>query len=357
MMSGVRPVSVSTFTPDEQEALKDKWTWLRFQFFPAGLIGIGALWFRWPADQLGWQVFWTIFSAYCMFCWTSCFHETAHQTLTPNRNTSIWLGRILGNAILVPYSVYRESHIRHHAYLNKPHDWELWPYSDPKASLGFRRVFVWFDFFFGIFGALITYGRLFWHKDSPIKDPKLRRVIWCEYAMLVAVWIGVFVAVHLTDTWSRFVAAWVIPHFVAGVIQSGRKFTEHLGLSSYDPMLGTRTVVGKSWLTKFTTYLNFDIFIHGPHHRHPRVAHRQLREKMDHYVEKQPELQYPMFRTYWEALKDAIPYMFKNPGVGMNAGAAAPNEEKRKTEDFVVDVVEDVLADADRFTQEPATAT
>lgn len=341
-------MSVTIFTNQEQEALKDKWTWARFQFFPGGILGICALWYQWPADHLGWQVFWTGFTAYCMFCWTSCLHETAHQTLTANRATSIWLGRIIGTLIVVPYSVYRESHIRHHAYLNKPYDWELWPYSDPKASLWFRRAFVLFDFFLGMFGAMVTYGRLYFHRDSPLTDKGLRRTIGLEYAFCVLFWGSLFALFTVNSTWSNFLAAWVIPHLVAGMIQSGRKFTEHIGMASYDPMLGTRTVVGRNWLTKVCTWLNFDIFIHGPHHRHPRVPHRTLKEKMNEYVEKQPELQYPMFRTYAGAVWDTIPYLFRNPGVGMNAGAAAPDAEKKAAENFVADVVEEVLSDNDR---------
>jgi len=341
-------VSVTIFTNQEQEALKDKWTWARFQFFPGGVLGIWALWGQWPADHPGWQIFWTGFTAYCMFCWTSCLHETAHQTLTSNRATSIWLGRVIGTLIGVPYSVYRESHIRHHAYLNKPYDWELWPYSDPKASLGFRRVFAMFDLFLGMFGAMVTYGRLYIHRDSPLTDKSLRRTIAWEYAFCFAFWGSLFAVFTATNTWDLFLVAWVIPHLVAGIIQSGRKFTEHIGMASYDPMLGTRTVVGKNWFTKICTWLNFDIFIHGPHHRHPRVPHRTLKEKMNEYVAKQPELQYPMFRTYSAAVWDMIPYLIKNPGVGMNAGAAAPDAEKKSAENFVADVVEEVLSDNDR---------
>ena len=29
-------------------------------------------------------------------------------------------------------------------------------------------------------------------------------------------------------------------------------------------------------LTRWSTFLNFDIFIHGPHHRFPKAAHGQL---------------------------------------------------------------------------------
>lgn len=341
-------MSVTTFTREEQEALHDRWQWLRFQFFPGGVLGIWALWVQFPEAHVGWQAFWTLFAGYCLFCWTSCFHETVHQTLTPDRRVSIWLGRILGTAIFVPYSIYRESHIRHHAYLNKPTDYELWPYSDPKASLWFRRIFVWFDLVAGMFTAMLTYGRIFWHRDTPITDPKLRRTIYFEYAFALIAWGTLAVVLTMTNTWVNFLMAWAIPHCVAGWFQNTRKFTEHMGMSSYDPMLGTRTVVGRNWFTKICTYLNFDIFIHGPHHRHPRVAHRTLRKKMDEYVEKQPELQYPMFRTYAEAVLDTIPYLFKNPGVGMNAGAAAPHEEKTRVGNFVADVVDEVLSEEDR---------
>lgn len=339
-------MSLTAFTQAEQEALEDKWTWIRFQFFPGGVLGIWALATQWPNAEWPTTASWLLFAGYCFFCWTSCFHETAHQTLTGNRRTSIWLGRLLGTAMWVPYTAYRESHIRHHAYLNKPHDWELWPYSDPSTSVWFRRAFVWFDFFLGAIAAPVTYGRLYWSRKTPL-DPKVLRVIGWEYVGMVAFWGVVLSAVHLADAWGGFLRGWIAPLFLAGMLQNGRKFTEHIGMASYDPMQGTRTVVGANWFTKICTYLNFDIFVHGPHHRHPRVAHRKLRELMHDYVEKAPELQYPMFRSYWRATWDMLPYLFKNPGVGMNAGAPAPHEDKILAENFVGDVVEEVLAKDD----------
>lgn len=343
-------MSVTAFTKAEQDALRDPWTWMRFLFFPGGVVGITALAVGWPNDSLAAQIPWTIFTAYCMFCWTSCFHETAHQTLTSRRQTSILLGRIVGTLMFVPYSVYRESHIRHHAYLNKPYDWELWPYSDPKMSLTFRRVFIWFDFFLGSFLAMLTYGRIVFHRNSPLTDQRLRRTIYLEYAGAVVFWAVLFTVFTLTDTWREFGRGWVIPYLVAGMWQNGRKFTEHLGMASYDPMLGTRTVVGRTWVTRLCTWLNFDIFVHGPHHRHPRIPHRVLREKMHEYAEQAPELQYPMFRSYFGAVMDMLPFILRNPGVGMNAGAPAPDEEKKQTDNFVADVVEEVLSDKDRMT-------
>ena len=42
---------------------------------------------------------------------------------------------------------------------------------------------------------------------------------------------------------------------------------------------------------------------------------------MDDYVSEHPETEYPVFASYWRATKSMVPWMFKNPGVGLNIGA------------------------------------
>ena len=338
-------MSVTTFTEEELEALEDKWTLPRFVFFPGGLLGLWCLGIQWPNDHWAWQVFWTLFTSFNLLCWTSCFHETVHQTLNGSRLFSIWLGRFLGTAMLVPYSVYRESHIRHHAYLNKPSDWELWPYCDPNASKAFRRVFVWIDLVFGFVVSSYIYGRLYFHKDSPLKSPELRRVIRNEYLVILVFWGTIIGIVAWYGAWLGLLRVWVIPHLVTGIWQTGRKLTEHLGMASYDPLLGTRTVLGRNLFTRISTYLNFDIFIHGPHHRHPRIAHNQLGNKMKDYIEQNPDQEFPLFSTYLHATGQMVPFLFKNPGVGMNVGAPPPSAEKdQDVQNFVADVAEEILA-------------
>jgi fatty acid desaturase len=350
-------VSLTVLTDAERQAIEEKWTLPRFLFFPAGLIGLYGLAHAWPVDHWAVRVGWTIYTAYVFFCWTSCFHETVHQTLVGSRTFSIALGRLLGTLVLVPYTVYRESHIRHHAYLNKPNDWELWPYSDPGTSLGFRRVFVWVDLFLGAFTAPYVYGRIFFHRDSPLRSRELRRTIWLEYLGMAAFWTTLIGVIAYRGTWTTLAACWLIPHLLAGFYQTARKLTEHLGMASYDPLQGTRTVVGSNWFTRLCTFLNFDIFVHGPHHRHPRVSHDQLRRKMDEYRESHPDQPYPVFRTYLRATWDMLPWMFRNPGVGMNVGAPAPAREKDgDVRNFVADVNEEILADADQADAPPVRA-
>jgi len=234
---------------------------------------------------------------------------------------------LIGTVFLIPYTVYRESHIRDHAYINTPSDWELWPYSDPNTSRGFRRVFVWFDLMLGMAAAPYIYGRIFFHRDSPLTSKQIRRTIWMEYAFIAVTW-GLFLLTldhfHVLRTTH---SQWAMALFVMTTLQTGRKLTEHLGMVSFDPILGTRTVVGRNWLTRWTTYLQFDIFVHGPHHRHPRLHHGQLKDKMREYVDNHHDVAVPVFGSYWKATVNMLPHMWRNPGVGVNLGAAMPGKK------------------------------
>jgi fatty acid desaturase len=337
-------VSTTTFTADEQQAIEEKGFVLRMACLPAAVLGIYFLARPWPADTWFVRVVWTCSTAYFLFCWTSCFHETAHQTLTRWRWLDIAIGRILGTLMYVPYTVDRESHVRHHAYVNRPNDWELWPYSNPTCSKAFRRVFVVFDVCLGFIMSQFIYSRIFFHPDSPLKSRAMRRTIWFEYFGIILFWGLVFGKLTYTSTWLGYVKVWLVPHMIAGVMQTMRKLTEHLGMASYDPMLGTRTVIGSNWITRFGSFLNFDIFIHGPHHRHPRLAQNHLKDKMAKYLFNNPDTNYPVYSSYLQATAAMLPYLLKNPGIGMNAGAAPPGQARvADVTNFPADVIREVL--------------
>ena len=336
-------MSTTDFTREEQQAIQEKGFVMRMACLPAAAVGICALAWRWPIDAPLVRLTWTCFTAYFLFCWTSCFHETAHQTLTRWRWLDITIGRLLGTLMYVPYTVYRESHIRHHAYLNRPNDWELWPYSNPTYSRTFRRVFVVLDICFGFIAAPFIYGRIFFHPDSPLKNAGLRRTIKYEYWGIILFWGYVFCKSTYTGGWLWYAHVWLVPHWIAGMFQTIRKLTEHLGMASYDPMLGTRTVVGRNWITRLGSFMNFDIFIHGPHHRHPKLAQNRLKGKMEEYLADNPETKYPVYPSYLQATIAMMPYLVTNPGIGMNVGAAPPEEAKvRDINNFPADVTREV---------------
>jgi len=339
--------SVTHFTAEEKKHLAEKRTLPRMLSVPLAAVSMAANGYllsplhTWN-DATPWLVAaLTAATSAMMFCWTSALHEAAHQTLFRDRGLSIFSGRVLGTLMFTPYTAYREVHIRHHAYLNTPRDWELWPYCDPNASLTFRRAFVWFDLLCGIVAGPITYGRIYFHKDSPIKSPAIRRTIRYEYLVIIAGWGAVWTYVSLAGIWPMHLRGVILPMYVAALMQTGRKFTEHLGMASFDPLLGTRTVLPRKWLLRLSSFLNFDIFIHGPHHRHPRLTHTTLEAKLDEYRGANPGTQYPTYERYWQAMLAMLPSMVFNPGCGVNAGAStgAKAELAHEAEDFASDVL------------------
>jgi fatty acid desaturase len=350
--------SVTHFTADEERSLGEKRTLPRMLSIPTAALAMAANGYLFSSAHVWtpatpWMVAALVaLTASMMFCWTSALHEAAHQTLFKSRALSIWCGRLLGTSMFTPYTAYREVHIRHHAYLNTPRDWELWPYSDPNASLGFRRAFVWFDLLCGIAAGPVIYGRIYFHKNSPIKSPEVRREIRNEYLGIIAVWGAIWTFTTLTHQWPAHLIVVILPMYLAAFMQTFRKFTEHLGMASFDPLQGTRTVLPRKWLLRLSSFLNFDIFIHGPHHRHPRLTHTTLEAKLHEYQAENPEIDYPAYERYWQAMLDMAPSMFINPGCGVNAGgklqsgqgtlglhASANRHPVEDAEDFDSDVV------------------
>ena len=296
--------------------------WPRFLLFPA--LAIILYWpfiAGWGGDHWAVRSLWVLGLTYCWFCVGGSFHEAAHHTLFRSEATNTWVGRLLGVMIGIPYTAYKESHRRHHAYLNTPDDYELWPYCDHNISLTFRRAFVWFDLIFGVFTAPYIYGRIYFRKD-PRLPVEVRRVILLEYIATATIWAGVvgaFVAFALKSKfdWRQFDPVWLLPLVLSPVVNTARKFVEHMGMTSTDPMLGTRTIAGGGFFTRLLSYFNFDIAIHGPHHRFPRAHHYELEPKLQQYQVETSDQTIPVFRSYLSAFIDVLPDLWRNPATGV----------------------------------------
>jgi fatty acid desaturase len=330
----------TSFTDDESQAIARQRLVPHLLGLLPALGGMVCLALQWPSDHIAVTAALTLLTAYSMLCYTSCLHEAAHQTLLKRPRLNVTVGRLIGIPIFLPYTAYRETHIRHHAYLNTPDDWELWPYATPGASLTFRRIFVWFDLLLGLVTSAIIYGRIFFHAKSPIQSREVRRAIWYEYGLSVGFWTVLLALLIWFDALGTFARAWLVPALISGMLQSGRKLTEHLGMASYDPLLGTRTVIGQNWFTRFCSMLNFDIFVHGPHHRYPRLPHSMLAPKMREHEEAHPETEFPVFPTYARAVLAMLRHLFLNPGSGVNAGGGPPPRSRgASATDFATDVL------------------
>ena len=297
----------------------------RFLLFPVlAVLGQLALMAYGPSLPLFGQIAAIVAVGYFWFNVAGSFHESVHHTLFKSEAANVWLGRMIGSFVAIPYTAYKESHRLHHAYLNSPQDTELWPYSDPNWSRRSRLAFAWADILASIVLTPIIYGRVYWMRNSPLK-PEVLRTIRREYLGLLAAW-GAAVGVSIWLVRSGHLDAavfhplWLSPLAVSMLLNTIRKFTEHLGLESLDPVHGTRTVIGPNLITRLSSYFNFDIYVHGPHHRYPRAQHTELPEKLRE-LQAESDRPFPVFATYRAAMLDMLPCLFRNPGVGPNAAA------------------------------------
>lgn len=279
-------------------------------------IALVALAAGWPADNWLSITFWVIWLAYFQHTWMTIFHEDVHYALYRARWHNILNGTIVGTLLTVPFGVYRHVHIRHHNRMNHPEDWELWPYVDPTKSLAFRRVFMVFDILFGLWVGPFIYSRIFFSKKTPLTDPKIRRSIWIEYALILVFWGTIWGLVINTGAWWLFAKMYLIPAWVSGVVQTFRKFTEHLGLPLGSPMEGARTIIPTDPLGKAVSYTSFHITAHGVHHQFPQMPHENLEKALVTERENHPEA--PVFTSHTRAIFDMFHHLWY-PGIGVNA--------------------------------------
>jgi len=301
---------------------------LRLLAFPLVACAGQAIWMCYfdPTDLLT-SAIWIPVLAYCWFCIGGLSHAVVHDNLNLGKRTGALIARVIGVLLWIPYSVCREVHMRHHAYLNTPLDWEMWPYTDPAASLRFRRVFVWFDILFAWIITPCIWGRICFSKSSPV-SPQVRREMKREYLVMAIIWVAmistcVYVHIHGIFVFRPEMLIFAIPPLLATVGNGFRKIMDHVGTASFDPLHGTRTVVGKGWLTRMLSFFNFDLAIHGPHHRYPKLDHSRLRGRMEEIETARSDETFPVFPSFWAAFVDTMKTIVKNPGVGVNAGCDA----------------------------------
>ncbi|MFQ5501137.1 MAG: fatty acid desaturase family protein [Phycisphaerae bacterium] len=279
-------------------------------------VAIASIAIGWPTEHWLWYAFVVAWLAYFHHTWMTIFHEDAHFALYQGKSHNVRNGTIVGTLLMVPFTVYRQVHIRHHNRMNCPEDWELWPYCDPNKSLSFRRMFLFFDIFFGLWVGPVIYWRIFFAKNSPLTDPKIRRRITLEFLLIFTFWAGLLAAVAFYNAWWMFVKVYLIPAYVAGVVQTIRKLTEHLGLPEGDAMAGARTVLTDGPIGRAFSYTSFHIASHGLHHQYPQMPHENLEKAFK--IEEETNQDAPVFPSHFRAMLDMTRHL-AHPGIGVNA--------------------------------------
>jgi fatty acid desaturase len=233
------------------------------------------------------------------------FHEASHGLLRKSRLLNEIDGIIIGTLSLTSFSLYRAAHQLHHAYLASERDEELWPFVHPQMPRGPRVLAAFLELTMGLFFTPFLFFRTFLRRGSPIRNKKLRRRIWIEFAITALVWTGILAAVAFFHAWKYFLWLHVIPAWLAANMQSLRKYVEHVGLTGSTVNSSTRSVVAEGWMA---TFLNFTLLhepYHGVHHWRAGLTHLEL---PGHAAALEPttEKERPPFRTFGAAVCDLL---------------------------------------------------
>lgn len=233
------------------------------------------------------------------------FHEASHGMLRKNRFLNDFNGVLLGVLSMAGFTLYRSLHQKHHVNLATEQDVELWPFVEVKSPLWARRIAAFFELNFGLFYTPFLFWRVFFKRNSPIRNRKVRRRIWLEFFITVAFWGATLAAVVHFDLWPWFFWNYFIPGFVAGNLQSWRKYIEHVGLSGHTARSATRSIVADTWPGRFMSLTLLHEPLHGVHHVRSGLPHYELPEHTD-WLDPSEEGDTRPFPNYRSAFMDLL---------------------------------------------------
>ncbi|MEL6329819.1 MAG: fatty acid desaturase [Planctomycetota bacterium] len=237
-------------------------------------------------------------------------HEGAHGMLPPSRPLNERQGILIGTGALIPLSVYRYVHARHHAHLGGERDPEFWPYNLPAVPRAVRVLYAWLELIVGWLLTPLLYSvrtAISW-RSVPRKQ---RARVVAEWLLMALVWSGVLWLVTARGWWAGFLVVFVVPAWGAGVFQTMRKFTEHLGMHGDSIMAMTRTVVYRGTAGRLASASQLHVDHHGTHHRHARIPYYELPDSTGRVYGGGERL----FRSHAEAVRDMLPHLL-DPKVG-----------------------------------------
>lgn len=231
------------------------------------------------------------------------FHEASHGLLRKTRRLNEIDGVIIGIFSLMSFSLYRAAHQLHHAYLATERDVELWPFVIPGTPRWARVLAAILELSLGLLFTPFLFARTFLRAGSPIRNKKLRRRIWAEYALAAGVWVCLLAAMTWWGAWKYFLCMYLAPAFLASNMQSWRKYIEHVGLTGSTVNSSTRSIVSEGPLGRLVAFTLLHEPYHGVHHRHAGLPHAELPQFALELEPKNPDELSP-FPSYRHALMD-----------------------------------------------------
>lgn len=286
--------------------------WLAMAVVYLALTGL-AIWLTYTGRYWALIPLWLVL-AHIMHGHLIAFHECAHRTLAPVSWLNDVIGQLIGNLSFMSISLYRAAHHLHHAYLATEKDDELWPFTIPGTPRWFRCAIAAIELTMGLFYTPVLFLRSYFRPGSLITSRRVRRRIAAELVLVLAFWIAVLTAVHYFGLWKYFLTSYLVPSWLAGNIQSLRKYVEHVGMFGNGATTATRTVYHQGWLGKLIDFTWFNIPLHGVHHRFASLPQDRVAAAFPLVYSDDESLRH-VYPSYTAAFLDLLPHL-KDPRTG-----------------------------------------
>jgi fatty acid desaturase len=241
-------------------------------------------------------------------------HEASHGLLRKNRTLNEIDGTLIAAFGGMSFNLYRIVHQSHHAHLATERDDELWPFVNPKISRGARVLAACLELCLGMLYTPYLFIRAFLRSGSTIRRKSLRRRVWAEFSLAIALWTLILGTVAWFGVWKYFFWLYLAPAWLAANMQSLRKYIEHVGLTGSTVNGSTRSIVARGWIGKLVAFTLLHEPFHGVHHRHSGLPHASLPQFVSVLEPARPG-ERPPFPSYWQAFRDLFRSL-ANPRVG-----------------------------------------
>jgi fatty acid desaturase len=229
-----------------------------------------------------------------------CLHTTAYKGRIWNRIVGITLGLPL----LVSFSDYQNSHLKHHRLLGTPEDKEFFNYSYQNLTSVYALIpHLWMvRHYRDVLGYISTsaVGKLVREKEAPLKTAKKVRF---EY-QLMALFLMAMAALTLIFQTPILLKVWLIPFLIGIPTHALIELPEHIGCNVRIPDVreNTRTIKAGKFAVWFVHGNNYHVEHHWlpgvPNDKFP-LLHRYIARKIEYLEPSYWSFYREFFKRLW----------------------------------------------------------
>ena len=231
-----------------------------------------------------------------------CLHNTALKGTAWNRQVGI----LLGLPLLVSFSDYQNSHMRHHKLLGTPEDKEFFNYGYSSLTTLWALIphLLMVRHYLDVVGFI---GRaVFGRPGKQDATPRMARRIRSEYCIMAAfllAMLAITVGFHTT----LFLKLWLIPFLIGVPTHALIELPEHIGCNLQTPnvLSNTRTIKASRFAVWFTDGNNYHVEHHWlpgvPNHKFPEMHRVIISQGIEH-----------LEVSYWSFYSDFLKGLYRN---------------------------------------------